>query len=141
MLLQHPVVGTAAKRPCPATRRGSASRPALLLQRQQQCRSQVPAGLAAAAAAATPAPPTTQPVKPEQEVAGMTAFLDGLKWDKSGLVAVIVQVRVARRIPSGLCSLHGRGVNTAEQARKKCDAGGSCSPAPTPPAVCNYTAR
>ncbi len=40
----------------------------------------------AAAAVAEPA------VRGEQDVPGMTAFLDGLKWDSAGLVAVIVQV-------------------------------------------------
>jgi hypothetical protein len=32
------------------------------------------------------------PVLPEEEVEGMSAFLDSLKWDANGLVAAIVQV-------------------------------------------------
>lgn len=43
------------------------------------------------AAAATERPAA----KPEAEVPGMTAFLDSLKYDRDGLLAVIVQVRVA----------------------------------------------
>lgn len=45
----------------------------------------------AAAAEAAPAG-ASRPVKPEQDVKGMTQFLDSLKFDKNGLVAVIVQV-------------------------------------------------
>ena len=43
-------------------------------------------------ASALPVVAGGKPVKPEQDVPGMTVFLNGLKWDKSNLVAVIVQV-------------------------------------------------
>jgi hypothetical protein len=61
------------------------------------CRVLRPAGprrarLQTCAAAAAPVE-----VKPEAAVPGMTAFLDSLKWDKDGLVAVIVQARRRRR--------------------------------------------
>jgi len=53
-------------------------------------------------------------VRGEQDVPGMTAFLDGLKWDAAGLVAVIVQVRAspapseraAHHAPTGAGSQH-----------------------------------
>lgn len=44
---------------------------------------------------AASAPPAS--VKPESEVPGMSAYLDSLKWDKSGLVAAIAQVRALER--------------------------------------------
>jgi hypothetical protein len=50
------------------------------------------------AAASTPAAPAA--VKPEAEVPGMTAFLDSLKYDKDGLVAVIVQVHMEKHATS-----------------------------------------
>ena len=37
--------------------------------------------------------PATSTVEPESAIPGMTAFLDSLKWDQNGLVAVIVQVQ------------------------------------------------
>jgi hypothetical protein len=48
------------------------------------CRAAAAAGAAAA-------------VRPESEVEGMAAFLDSLKYNKDGLVAVIVQVGVVHR--------------------------------------------
>lgn len=44
--------------------------------------------IAAAAAAAQ----QQQAVQPEGEVPGMSAYLDGLRWNNDGLVAVIAQV-------------------------------------------------
>lgn len=47
---------------------------------------------------------------PELQVEGMPSFLDSLKWDSSGLVAVVVQVRgissitLSRRLPA-CCNL------------------------------------
>jgi hypothetical protein len=76
--------GRAAARPAAAACR--ALRPAAGPRR---------ARLQTCAAAAAPAE-----VKPEAAVPGMTAFLDSLKWDKDGLVAVIVQARRRRCPPS-----------------------------------------
>ena len=53
-------------------------------------------------------------VKPEGEVPGMSAYLDGLKWNSDGLVAVIAQVgcsisRWVGRAISGCCCSARRG--------------------------------
>lgn len=39
------------------------------------------------------APLETKAVVPEANVPGMSAFLDSLKWDNNGLIAVVAQVR------------------------------------------------
>jgi hypothetical protein len=45
-------------------------------------------------------------VKPESEVPGMSAYLDSLRWNNDGLVAVIAQVRlaIATKLPAGLAA-------------------------------------
>ena len=48
-----------------------------------------------ATAHAAPAAAAEAAVRDEREVPGMSAFLDGLKWDEAGLLAVVVQVSVA----------------------------------------------
>lgn len=69
-------------RPCT----GRSKRPSVLWP---QARSSISV---AATAPGAPSPvPASPPVKAEQDVPGMSGFLDKLKWDKSGLVAVIVQ--------------------------------------------------
>ena len=56
-----------------------------VLPRRQACR------FAAAVAAAAEAAEAPAAVRPEGDVANLSAFLDGLKWDSSGLVVAIAQ--------------------------------------------------
>ncbi|GLC49223.1 hypothetical protein PLESTB_000196100 [Pleodorina starrii] len=72
----HGAFGTIRPRPCANIRRCVAS------PQFQRIR---------ASASAAPVAPEEKTVKPEQDVPGMTTFLDNLKWDKNNLVAVIVQ--------------------------------------------------
>jgi hypothetical protein len=74
--------GRAAAAPAAALRRRAAPRTAAS-RRPAAARAEAPP------AAAPLAPPP--PVRPEAEVAGLTALLDSLKWDASGLVAAIAQ--------------------------------------------------
>jgi len=59
---------------------------------------------------AVAAAPQQQDVKPEGEVPGMSAYLDSLKWNSDGLVAVIAQVREQRR-GRGCCVLGNRAAH------------------------------
>ena len=79
-LVQRPAASQPRSGPTPAPLRHAAP------QQQRPARAQ-PARAAAPAAAAG-APP---PVRPEDEVPGMTEFLDRLKWDSNGLVVAIAQ--------------------------------------------------
>ena len=62
-------------------------------QRQESRSQQLSCRRWPATAHAAPAAAAEAAVRDEREVPGMSAFLDGLKWDAAGLLAVVVQVR------------------------------------------------